>query len=141
MTKYNDSMPARLLKAMQGGHSFQGSCGILGIGRRTGYDWIDQHEEFKAAKEQGDMHALSFFEKIALSKLTGIMPERKPGQAKFKIDTTMAIFMLKTRFHKVYGDKMKIENTSDKDNKVELTLNYKQPKKRKKTKAKKKVKD
>jgi len=36
---------------------------------------------------------------------------------------------MKTRFHKIYGDKMKLEGTSD-DKKLEISLNYAKPEKK-----------
>jgi len=136
MTKYNKDMPAKLLKAMTSGHSFEGACGVLGIGRTTGYRWIEAHGGFSNAKEQGDSNALKFFEQIAISKLTGVIPEGLVRKGSKAIDATMAIFMLKTRFHRIYGDKVKLVDASGDDKHVEIKFNYIDPKE----KAKKKIK-
>jgi len=140
MTKYNKDMPAKLLKAMTSGHSFEGACGVLGIGRTTGYRWVESHGGFSNAKEQGDSNALKFFEQIAISKLTGVIPEGLVRKGSKAIDSTMAIFMLKTRFHRIYGEKVRLVDADGLDQGVEIKFNYENPKAKAKAKAKAKKK-
>lgn len=140
MAKYNNSMPDKLLKAMSSGHSFEGACGVIGIGKTTGYRWCEEHGLFYKAKDQGDMNALKFFEQIAISKMTGVIPEGLKKKGSKALDTTMAIFMLKTRFHKIYGEKVKLMDATGDDKLVNIKLSYLDPKKKKLTLKKKKDK-
>lgn len=123
-----------LKKSMSQGYSFEASCAILNICRKTGYNWVERFPEFAQAKSEGEAAALRFLEAYALSALTGTIPEAALKKGAKKIDTTMAIFFLKTRFHRIYGDKMKIENSDVDNNKLSIQMNYKKPgKKNKKT--------
>lgn len=120
MTKWNDEMPGRLIESMKKGHSFEASCGDLGVTRDTGYAWVDKHPEFAKAKTLGEQLALKLFEQYSLAAISGVIPENLKKLGSKKINVTMAIFMLKTRFHKIYGEKMKIETERE-----EVTLNIK----------------
>lgn len=113
--KWSKDKPTELLAAMRKGHSFQGACGEIGIGRTQAYAWVDKYPEFKKAKEKGDYHALSFLEKCAVSSLTGVIPASLKAMGSKKINVTMAIFLMKTRFHEIYGERMRLEGEKDDD--------------------------
>jgi hypothetical protein len=130
MAKYNKDMPEKLLKAMKQGHSFLGACGILGIGKTTGFAWAKRYKAFENAKDQGNMAGLKMLEQYAIAALGGIVPKQLQTIGSRKINVTMCIFLLKTRYHEIYGDKMKLES-GDKNKPVEVKLNYKKPQKTK----------
>jgi hypothetical protein len=122
MAKYNDEMPSNLIKYMRQGHSFEASCGFLGVSRQAGYDWAKKYDEFKEAKRLGETYSLRYMEQLALACATGVMPDVLKESGSKKLNTTMIIFILKTRFHKIYGEKLKLQNSDDAG--VEVTLNY-----------------
>jgi transposase-like protein len=120
MTKWNEEMPKRLLESMKKGHSFQASCADLGIHRDTGYEWVRTHEEFAKAKALGEQFGLKLYEQYMLAAITDYVPEELKSHGSKKFNVAGIIFMLKTRFHKIYGEKMKIETERE-----EVTLNIK----------------
>jgi len=112
MTKWNKDMPKRLLAIMKKGFSFEAACADLDITRVTGYKWCEIHKEFKSAKLKGEQAALKLLESYALASVSGVIPESLKKYGSKKINVTMVIFMLKTRFHEIYGDKTKVEHTT-----------------------------
>ena len=111
--KYSKDKPQQLIDAMKKGHSFTGALGQIGIGKTQGFSWVKKYPAFAKAKEEGDAHALNFLEKCAISVLTGVMPKSLRDQGSKKINVTMAIFMMKTRFHHEYGERMRLESSED----------------------------
>jgi len=114
--KYSKEKPAQLLAAMKKGHSFTGSLGEIGIGITQGIHWCKKYPEFEKAKEKGMALGLNFLEKCAISSLTGVIPQSLKDMGSKKINVTMAIFLMKTRFHHEYGERMKLEGEKDDDN-------------------------
>jgi hypothetical protein len=109
MSRPSDYKPEycdKLIQHMSTGHSFESFGAVVGCGRRTLFDWAEKHEEFKEAKKQAEEKALKFFEDRLAGKLAGV--EVKGFDPK-KVDTTLLIFAMKTRFHKIYGDRLKHE--------------------------------
>ena len=95
---------------MKEGYSFSSFGAIVGCGRKTLYDWIEKHEDFDVAYEEGKAKALYWFEGLLKAGLVGAKIEVNGEQV--KIDKTLLIFSLKTRFHKIYGEKQKEEESS-----------------------------
>jgi hypothetical protein len=137
MAKYKKEFPEILLKSMSKGHSFEASMADFGCCRETGYDWVKRFPAFALAKKAGEAAALKFLEQLAIAKLTGVIPKGLQQKGSKKISSTMIIFFLKTRFHKIYGEKMKLEG-ADGDKEVTLTLNYAKKDNTKKKKVTKK---
>ena len=136
-SRYKKGACAILLKSMSKGYSFEASCSDIGICRDTGYEWAKKYPEFEKTKKEGEAAALKLLEQYALADLSGIIPPSLKTMGSRKINTTMAIFLLKTRFHKIYGDRTKLEGLGPKDEATELTLNYADQKKTKKKESKK----
>lgn len=97
---YNPEFCEELIKHMSQGLSFESFAHVAKAGRSTLYLWVDVHPDFKEAKLQGEAAALIFLEKNLILKLTG---------QKTKIDGFMVQFALRTRFHKIYGEKNQIQ--------------------------------
>ena len=107
---------------MGSGYSFESfisklytiSQGKVRIGRVTLYDWCKAHEDFAESKEIGFYKSLHFFELIVKAHITGIIPEeleKMQGKGKKgEMKETMLIFILKTRFHDIYGQKLDIKS-------------------------------
>ena len=115
--KYREKFCNELIKHMQDGYSFDSFGSIADCGRQTLYDWVNKYPEFKEAYAQGKAKALKFYENLLRTKMIGA-PFKVDGITA-KIDTTLLIFTLKTRFHKVYGEKQQIEQTI-KEIKIEI---------------------
>ena len=122
--KYSKDKPQKLLDAMKKGHSFTGALGEIGIGYTQGFAWVKKYPAFKKAKEEGHAHALAFVEKCAISALTGVIPPSLRAMGSKKINVTMAIFLMKTRFHHEYGERMKLEGSEIDDNGNEVKLAF-----------------
>ena len=133
--KYKKEFPDILFKTMAKGHSFEAAVTDLGVHRDTGFTWVKKYPEFAEAKKKGEAAALKFLEQLAIAKLTGVIPPSLKAKGSKKLSSTMIIFFLKTRFHKIYGEKMKLEGDSAGGEMV-ISLNYKKPEKKKDDKDK-----
>ena len=114
-SKYKPEYCKMLIDHMAKGFSFETFGADILVGRRTLYQWVDEHLDFREAKEVGHAQAQKLFEQISIAKLSGkTIPNFDPK----KSDTAMLIFYQKTRFHKTYG-----ENTSDLEGDDDLEIN------------------
>jgi len=120
-TKYKPEYGDLLVKHLSKGLSFDTFGATVNVGRSTVYDWFDRYPEFKAAKVIAEQEGQSFFEKRLAIKISG---QEVAGIESKKIDTTCLIFALKTRFHKTYGDRQKIEYSADDATKKAIKLAY-----------------
>jgi len=68
-------------------------------GRRTLYEWLDRHEEFREAKQLGEALCQRYYENLNKRRLEGDKD----------IDGYMLQFTMRTRFYKDYGDKSKLQ--------------------------------
>jgi hypothetical protein len=96
---------------MSAGHSFTSFAAKIKVGRRTLYDWCRFYPDFLAAYETGYSTSLLFYEKQLLKGICG----------KEKINSTLLIFALKTRFHKEYGVTERIEISDDMNRPIDIT--------------------
>lgn len=108
--KYDDSFPEKLIAHLSKGLSFESFGGTINVSRATVFNWANDIPEFKKAKEVGYQKALSFYEKILSAKVSG---QKIEGFDPKKSDTACLIFALKTRFHKIYGEKKEVEHSGD----------------------------
>lgn len=114
-TDYKPEYAKMLLDHLSQGYSIGSFGGDIGVVRSTIYNWIEKHEDFKQAKQQGYANGLKFFEKIIFACALG----QKINNGTPNV--TAVIFILKTRFHKFYGEvqKMMVENKN-----IDVGLNY-----------------
>jgi hypothetical protein len=105
-----DSFPARVYD--------EHSCYV---GLSTIYDWEARLPEWKEAKEIAFAKSLQFYEKRASAKVIGKEVE---GIVAKDIDSYVLMGMLKTRFHKIYGDKSTVQHDVTEDAKEGLRLAY-----------------
>jgi predicted DNA-binding protein YlxM (UPF0122 family) len=101
-----------LVKHMSQGYSFSTFSAVINVSRTALYDWVEKYPEFKDAKIRAEDKAKSFLETRLMAKIAGQDLSKKGIDTK-KIDTACLIFALKTRFYKEYGDRSKIEQTTD----------------------------
>lgn len=109
-SKYKPEYCEMLIKHMAQGLSFATFGAVVGCGRTTLYHWCDLYEDFSNAKKEGTERAQRFFEQRLMAKVSG---QEIEGIDTKKIDTACLIFALKTRFHKTWGEKQKIEHSGD----------------------------
>jgi len=121
--QYKKDFCQELIKHMSKGHSFSTFSVIAGVTRTTLYDWVSKYPDFAKAKEIGEESAKKFLETRLMAKIAG-QDLSNNGVDTRRIDTTALIFALKTRFYKEYGDRQKIEHTTDDDTKKVLKLAY-----------------
>jgi len=91
------------------GYSKEACAGELGVSRDTLYEWIKRHTEFSDSIKKGEAKGLAWYEKLLRAKISG---QDIKGFDPKKSDTACLIFALKTRFHQVYGDRIKFEDES-----------------------------
>ena len=91
---------------MSKGYSFKSFGATINCGKRTLYDWVKRFPDFEEAKDMGYAAALYFYEKYLIAKVCGFAVE---GIDPKKVNNTCLIFVLKTRFYKIYGDRSKQE--------------------------------
>jgi len=56
---------------MTQGNSLTSFAAKIGVGKRTIYEWIDDHEEFSHAADQAQTACQVYYEKIAMMHATG----------------------------------------------------------------------
>jgi hypothetical protein len=91
---------------MQNGFSFESFAAVIGVGRRTLYEWVDAHEEFSHAKDAGQQKSLLWWERVNMAHALG----------KIKTGGANVIYTMKCRF----GWNDQDLDTSD----LDLTLKY-----------------
>ena len=123
--KFQDEYCDMLIEHMADGFSFESFGKKIRTGARTLYYWVENYPDFADAKEIGDMAAL-YADELKLERA-------KRGDKAINIIATM--FSLKTRHHKIYGERVKhthvdavtakIEEESENSNQVLVQLAYK----------------
>lgn len=121
-TKYRKAMDKRAYNTLAMGLSKASLAAELKIARDTIYDWCDKDStRFKASfsdsVQRGEDAGFSMFEKCAIALATGAeipielfaLPDFKLIDPK-SIDRGMIQFVLNTRFHRLYGDRVKVED-------------------------------
>ncbi len=114
--KYKEEYNQMLIAHMSKGLSFESFAGEVGVAKSTLYKWKVEIPPFKDSYEIGYSKALRLFETLLVHKCTGT--EMKIGNQSIdpkKGDTTALIFAMKTRFHRTYGDRGKVEVESGND--------------------------
>ena len=105
-TKYRDELCAIAENSLSKGFSLTATCADLDCCKDTVYEWMDKHPEFSDAIKRGKQKGQKYFENIMMHKITGKITDQFDPK---KSDTTLLIFALKTRFHKDFGNKDKVE--------------------------------
>lgn len=123
--KYRAEYCKQLVDHMAQGFGFGSFGAEIDVGRQTLYDWCEQYPEFKKARERGKAKRQMFFEKVTRASLMGNKD----------VNSTLAMFFLKTGFSDDYGDVVKhkhidavtakIEEESENSNQVLVQLAYK----------------
>lgn len=94
--KYKPEYCDMLIEHMAEGFSFESFGGKVRCGRTTLYDWVANFPEFAEAKEIGQLAGLEDIE----------MDLKKKRKGTGKGDSNAIMFALRTRYHKIYGEKI-----------------------------------
>jgi hypothetical protein len=100
-TKYKEEYCQIMEDQLAKGHSITATTHMVGgVNKSTIYEWKDKHPEFSDSISRGFAKGLQMFEGLLMGKMNG---------TKKNVDTSCLIFVLKTRFHKEYGEIQKHE--------------------------------
>lgn len=116
MGRYDETIPAKLIEHLRMGFSFESFGGVASVGISTLKRWVHEYPDFAQAKEIGESQGLRTIEQLAMAKSRGKIVKDDDGKEQFNprlADGKMISFLLKTRFHKVYGEKVKIDHGSE----------------------------
>ena len=113
--KYDKAFCHDLISHMKSGFSFRSFPGALFkthkvvVAFSTVETWVNKHPEFKEAYDVGKALALHHYEKLVHGLTTGVLAKELTEKQTQKMDRTMIMFVLRTRFYKVYGDQLKLQ--------------------------------
>jgi hypothetical protein len=121
-TLYTPEKCAEAEKWLSQGYSKEATAGRLGICRTTLYLWCQEYPEFLNSIKKGLDKGLAFIEQRLIALMSG---QKVEGFDHSKCNVTAIIFVLKTRHHEIYGEKMKLEHLSNVENLSDDELNTK----------------
>lgn len=108
-----------LVKHLGSGYSFESFGAKINTHRTVLYDWVKKYPEFSIAKEKGTERGLEFFEKLLIASTVGKTLKDKDG-SKMRPNLGAICFALKTRFHKIYSEKVQLEHSSPADRSIKI---------------------
>lgn len=62
--KYSDKYPEMLIQHMADGGRFETFAGVIGVGRTTIYEWLENKPEFAMAKDVGHSKSFLYWENL-----------------------------------------------------------------------------
>lgn len=114
-SKFKPEYCQMLIDWMAQGNSYT-SWGAMKEGEtitfKTQYNWERDYPDWKKSKEIGYAKGLAFYESLMKGAMMGVVPPNIAKLGSKKLDVTMIIFVLKTRFCAEYGEvtRVKYEN-------------------------------
>lgn len=128
-SKYKPEYCEQLVEYMGKGFSYTTFAVTIepNVNVDTLYEWEKVHPEFADAKRRGYNKGLKFFESLMVSKTMGVVPESLKALGSKGGDLTALIFVLKTRFHREYGEKQQIEIGTTGQNGFQISFVKNQP--------------
>lgn len=98
---YKPAYCQQIIQYLAEGHTIKAFAGHIGVGLRTVYDWIKQHDEFADAHEIGEAKSLGFWEDKLIAAAKGDNKDAAPS---------VLIFGVKNRGSEYWRDVHKIEH-------------------------------
>lgn len=95
-----------LIDHMGQGQSFESFGRVAKCGKTKLYEFLNEYPEFKEAKSQGELESMFYWEKIGIAIAIG--SKTKDFDSK-RASGRMVEFFMRTRFHKIYGNREKHE--------------------------------
>lgn len=114
-TKYTEDKGEKLIEAMKQGFSYEAASAMLGVSKKTLYNWEKKYPEFLEAKEEGFRQSQIFWERIGLE---GIYMGGKDAP----FQPSMWIFNMKNRFKWTDRVEQKVEQTTTLEHLVNSTF-------------------
>jgi len=119
-TNYKQSYNQLALDHFRQGKTLVQFAAKLEVARSTVYRWADDNDEFSDTLSRGATLAQAYWENLSQAKTLG--SDQKHLKMK-NVSERGIEFNLKSRFHKDYGDKSKVDITSDGD-KIDAPVMY-----------------
>jgi hypothetical protein len=98
-SKWDPALCERLIEHGKNGLSFAAFAGVAGVSRKTLYQWLEEREDFRAAKDIADGLHLLAWEKIGLGLATG----------KLKGSGVAFIHQICNRFPDLYRQRLEVD--------------------------------
>ena len=114
-SKYNPDMCAKALDIFKEGKSIRNVAAKLGIHRDTLYEYMKIHPEFSDTVSHGLDLAFAYLEDKLFELIENKSKYNKP-------EFNAVNMALRTRFHEVYGDRHKIDQTVDQTTSIEIKI-------------------
>ncbi len=121
-TKYEERFCKMMFDELSKGHSIQGSAPVLGVVRSTIYEWADKYPDFSDSISRGIDKGLRTLEGRLLALISG---QKVDGFNPRLCSVRAMEFILKTRYHTLYGDKKTMEENANKP--IKLSYNLEKP--------------
>jgi DNA-binding XRE family transcriptional regulator len=104
---------------MRDGYSFESFAGLIGVSRKTIYNWVDDHAEFAEAKEEASELCRLFWEKLGIVYVVSQTENfgKNEGSKSTSLNAATWIFNMKNRFPREWREKTEVDQTA----KIELT--------------------
>lgn len=118
-TKFEEKYCDMLLSHMSQGLSYETFSAVIGVTRKTLYNWEDKHKKWVEAKEKAIELCQTFWEKLGVFGAMGATIKNSKGEVidYSKVNSAMWIFNMKNRFN--WKDRM--DMTTD-DEKIDGTV-------------------
>lgn len=117
--KYRPEFAQELIKHMSDGSSMESFTAVIWnkygiyISKTSLYNWKNEKPEFKEAYNIGYALGLKFYEELAKAHATGHISEKIKKVQNMKMDSKIVCFKLQTRFHREYGNQIKIQGAKN----------------------------
>jgi hypothetical protein len=123
--KYEPEYCKLLIEHMKTGKSYDSFPSVLYdkfdvyVALSTMYNWEKEHEDWANAKAIAVGKALNYYETRVVAKTSG---QKIEGINAKDIDAYVLMGMLKTRFHKIYGDKVQHDITDEAKKALQIVI-------------------
>lgn len=111
MSKYNPKFCQMLIDHGSKGLSYESFAAVIGVSRRSLYDWEMRHEEFADAKEQAFNNRVLLLEKVMIGAATGKIQRVNTGALLLAAKNILG-----------WSEKVQQEITEERD--INVTLGY-----------------
>lgn len=103
-----------LINHMSQGLSYETYAGIIGVTRKTLYNWEKSHKDWRDAKEKAFELCQLFWEQVGVMGTLGAVIRNNKGELidYSKVNSTMWIFNMKNRFN--WKDRMDMTSDDEK---------------------------
>lgn len=119
---YYEGRGQELIEFMSEGYSLEAWLGYVRLTKRTLDNWVRDYPDFAVAVELAEYASLYGWEKLARMASQGILPIELEEKGSKGINIQMVQFVLKTRFNRVYSEKIQVENSGTVEQQVRIIM-------------------